>query len=395
MNRPLRIGLFTNSYPPIVDGVSVLVAEHHAELLLQGQESHIFTFGYRNHRDVTPNVWRSPGIPLGIAATPRLSISKFRANFRLDQRSMRIVETLDVIHVHDPFSISDIGFSLAQRYKIPLVFTNHTRHDLYLQNYSPLTKRFLQRYMEYQLRRIITNAAQVTAPSTDTVHWLQSLVQALAPIYRDRIQVMNNPINLHKFENPTPRSSRTSLKIAPSTTIFMYVGRLTPEKNLLAFAEAFSAALDAGADVHWVIIGEGIEERTLSERLEGKLDRVSFLGQIEPDELPGYLLLADVFATTSISETNPLSVTEALASAKPFIGWDAPWWHEYPNHERAGLLASTPTELVTNIQFMVENPAQRLAMGQAAKQISRAFDSRSFTARWISIYEGVAQAPLP
>jgi glycosyltransferase involved in cell wall biosynthesis len=132
---------------------------------------------------------------------------------------MRIVETLDIIHIHDPFSISDIGLGLAQRYKIPLVFTNHTRHDIYLQNYSPLTKRFLQRYMEYQLRRIITNAAQVTGPSADTVSWLQSLVQTLDPIYRDRIQVVNNPINLHKFADPTPRISRTTLKIAPSTTI--------------------------------------------------------------------------------------------------------------------------------------------------------------------------------
>lgn len=62
-DQRLRIGLFTDSFPPIINGVSVVLSNLHAELLAQGQDAHIFTFG--NHESAQPNVWVTRGVPLG------------------------------------------------------------------------------------------------------------------------------------------------------------------------------------------------------------------------------------------------------------------------------------------------------------------------------------------
>lgn len=64
-HRPImRIGQFSDSFPPIINGVSAFVAEHHSQLQTQGHEAHVFTFGYTRYQDTLKGVWRTPGLPI-------------------------------------------------------------------------------------------------------------------------------------------------------------------------------------------------------------------------------------------------------------------------------------------------------------------------------------------
>src|SRR5258708_13091707 len=58
---PIRIGQFTDSFPPIINGVSAFISEHHKQLLEQGCKAYIFTFGYAKYRGT--GAVRSPGVP--------------------------------------------------------------------------------------------------------------------------------------------------------------------------------------------------------------------------------------------------------------------------------------------------------------------------------------------
>ncbi|HLY28672.1 MAG TPA: glycosyltransferase [Aggregatilineales bacterium] len=373
----MRIGQFTDSFPPIINGVSAFISEHHQQLLRQGCRAYIFTFGYNKYR--APGVVRSPGLPYGP--------SEFRTNLFLSPRATRLARGLDVFHVHEPFGIGGIALRIARQADRPVIFTNHTQHDVYIENFPKLIQPPLQGHMLRTMATFLRSSAISTTPSEFTARWMRHI----APEVGDRVQVVHNGIDLSKFDHAGMPFPREQLGISPSSTVFIYVGRLTPEKNLPVFAEAFLQAVQSGSDADWIVVGEGRLHTVLQEQLGAIASRVHFLGAMPRQQIPAYLALADVFATPSLSEVNPISVIEAMASGKPFIGLQAGWWSEFEGHERAGILTqhSTPA-LLDAISRLCRDRAHRLAMGIQARLVSQQFDIRSVTARWLELYSRVA-----
>ncbi len=379
----LRIGQFTDSFPPVINGVSTFVAEHHAELLARGQSAHVFTFGYARHVDRDANIWRSRGWPLGT--------SQFRMGWKLSAQARCEADRLDVLHAHEAIDIGHVAAFLVRQQRRPLIFTNHTRHDLYVRNYPRLFQPMLLRFVSQNIVNFMRGSTLTTAPSQDTVRWLQSL----APDVADRIRVVRNGIRLDSFERPPDRALRATLGIPEARTLFIYVGRVTPEKNLLALADALIAAINQGADAHWVVIGDGQSSAALEARLAPIRSRVSLLGARPHDQVQQYLTMADVFATTSFSEVNPVSVIEALACGKPYLGLQAAWWDEFADDtdpEPAGLLTqNNPRDLAAAILRLCADRTVHERMGQRAKCLSRRFDIRVVTSQWLDIYREIVE----
>jgi len=174
--------------------------------------------------------------------------------------------------------------------------------------------------------------------------------------------------------------------------LFMYIGRLTPEKNLPVFVEAFRLAVEAGANCHWLVIGDGSQRAELESLAAPLGDRVQFLGKVPRVDIPPYLALADVFATPSLSETNSLSVIEALSCGKPFLGLQSPWWDEFAAEQPAGLLTDhAPSALAAGIQRLTASSELRAALGGQAKNISAQFDIKTVTSRWLDLYRRVVE----
>jgi glycosyltransferase involved in cell wall biosynthesis len=379
-DQKLKIGLFTDSFPPIINGVSVVLSHLHAELLAQGQDAHVFTFG--SHESAQPNVWVTYGVPLGN--------SPFHAALMLDRPSARVAQTLSVFHIHDPFNIAAVALRMAKHLRRPVIFTNHTRHDIYIEErWSSVLRPMIKLYVETQMVTMLRASQIITAPSRSALRWMQQL----APEAAHRMRVVHNGIPLQRFDQlPQDVLRREQLGISETATIFGYVGRVSPEKNLEVFAEAFVRAAQQGADAHWIVIGDGGTRAELEAITARVAERVHFLGRVPNEALPRYLPLFDVFGMPSLSDTNPLSVTEAMACYKPFLGVRADWWEEYPDHQRAGLLAeNNASELAAAMLWFCQNPEARRAMGECAYQISRHFDIRNIAAQWIAIYSELAE----
>jgi 1,2-diacylglycerol 3-alpha-glucosyltransferase len=378
----VQVGQFTDSFPPIVNGVSAFVSEHHRELLAQGHVAHIFTFGVATESD--SGVHRTRGVPL--------FNSPFRANLRVDGAAERVAQSLQVFHMHEATMAAGwAALNLAWRYRKPLVFTNHTRHDLYINNYPRIMRPFLHTYIQRVIAYAIRNSDLVTAPSHDTAHWLR----ALAPECGEHIQVVRNGIRLDEphTEDATEREAmRCALGISPEATVFIYIGRLSPEKNLMAFAEAFRSTIQQNpkTDAHWLVVGDGMCRPDLEARTAAIRPRVHFVGQVPRPRVRQYLAAADVFATPSLSEVNPVSVIEALACAKPYVGLQAAWWDEFAG-ERAGVLCNDVADLREAILGLSRNRDLRRELGQRAQDLSQQFDIRVITARWVELYGRVLE----
>lgn len=382
----LKIGHFTDSFPPVINGVSTLVTELHAELLAHDEESHVFTTGPAHNVTLdAPHVWRSNGV--------RLGTSPFYANPWLNLKSRRMARALDVMHAHDSLAIGTVAARLSHAWRKPLVFTHHTRHDIYVLNFPRRLIPLLRAYAFGTVRLLMRASTITTAPSSDAARWLKNL----SPQYADRVRVLHNGARLERFDNLDDQLARDDFGIGPEQTIFITVSRLAPEKNLSAFAEALIKAVNDGAQAHWLVLGDGPSRPKLEAQVAPIHDRVRFFGAIPNARIGSYLTMADVCAITSLSETNCISAIEGMACGLPYLGVQADWWEDFTvgHGLEAGLIAQRSTEeLACAIRRLCDDVPLRARMGAQAKRLSRKFDIRTITQQWLALYRELAPARL-
>ena len=119
----MRIGLFTDTYPPYINGVSTSIAMLQNALEKQGHEVFIVTVNaekmkYENEEKVI----RIPGIPIGIYDYRLTGIYPLRAIEKIRKWN------LDVIHSHTEFGVGTFARLIAKQLNIPLVHTCHTMY---------------------------------------------------------------------------------------------------------------------------------------------------------------------------------------------------------------------------------------------------------------------------
>jgi glycosyltransferase involved in cell wall biosynthesis len=98
---------------------------------------------------------------------------------------------------------------------------------------------------------------------------------------------------------------------------FLYVGRVSREKNLQLLADAFIELTDAGFSSNLIIVGDGAFRNDLERMLQGY--PVLFTGFLSGDELSAVYASADVFVFPSATDTFGNVVLEAQASGLPVI----------------------------------------------------------------------------
>lgn len=144
----------------------------------------------------------------------------------------------------------------------------------------------------------------------------------------------------------------------------IYVGRLSPEKNLPGLLEAI-----AGLEVELTIIGDGPQRQELQEKAARCGLEVTFLGNQPHHELPKFLNQADLFILPSISEGHPKVLLEAMACGLPVIGTKTPGIQALIRHRETGYLCGTaPAAIRAAIQEMIGNAELRHYLGHKGRE---------------------------
>ena len=360
----MRIGMIADAYRPVVSGVTNYIYLNKSVLEANGHQVYVFTFGEGEYKDDEPNIIRSPGLPL-VDSGYYLSLSYKR-------EARKLLYTMDVVHVHHPF----FGGSLALRYcrprGIPIIFTNHTRYDLYAQFYLPVLPDIISETMLQAYMPSFCRACDLTiAPS-------EGLRQILVKMGVDvPIEVVPNGVNLQPFSQPTTIKDRKEFNYTSENIILIYVGRLGPEKNLSFLLRSFAGTSQALDHVRLLLIGGGPERDNLENQARnmGIESKVIFTGMIPYEELPGYLGIADAFVTASVSEVHPLSVIEAMASGLPVLGIISPGVGDTIQDGTTGFLAIDDLAAFTaKMVRLVSDHDLRKKMGAAAKEAAKTFD---------------------
>ena len=308
----LRIGLFTDTYAPQVNGVSISLQLVSEGLQRRGHQVTIFAPRIPGYKDDQLGVVRLPSLkylndpPIYVAVlgTPRSTWSLTRKHF-------------DVLHAHSPLTVGLLAYFTASTKNLPLIYTYHTSITDYTHYLKVIGGTGVIRHAARWFSTTSTNLGnQIVVPSRK-FHRLLLEQRVTKPIH-----IIPNGIDLSNFKTAKhPGSFRKKLGLKPDAPILLSVGRIDPEKGLDFLIDAFARMSDRIPEAHLVFAGDGSARKKLEEHAAATKvnNRIHFLGMVNRAELPDLLHDSPVFLSASTTEVNPISVIEAIASGLPLV----------------------------------------------------------------------------
>lgn len=382
----MRIGMMADIYKPHVSGVTMYISLNKRFFEQAGHEVFVFTFGDDDYEDEESNVIRSPGI--------HLAETGLYLNFRYNRRAQRLLKTMDIVHVNHPITSGRLALRYAQPVGIPIVFTNHTRYDLYAQIYTPMLpdvvgESAVRAYMPFFCKSVDL----VIAPSPGLRNILKNYgVQS-------NVEVIPNGVDISPFQAKVEPVSRAELGFGEDMTLLTYMGRLGPEKNLPFLLRAFGGVASAFDKVGLLIVGDGPVRDDLEDRvrLMGLTNSVRFTGLVPYADMPRYLAAADAFVTASVTEVHPLSVIESMAAGLPVVGIHSPGVGDTVVDGVSGLLAHQEDLAVFTAMLvrMVTEVDNRKRMGEQARLAAQSYAIERTAQILLDRYEQLLQTARP
>jgi glycosyltransferase involved in cell wall biosynthesis len=323
---PLRVGLFTNNYFPMLGGVPTAVETIRQGLEALGHEVVIVAPRMAGADDGGRRVIRVPAVPAPTYPDFALPLP---LGPLLDRR-LRALD-LDVFHAHHPFLLGVSARRLARISHRPFVFTYHTLYDRYA-HYVPLPRAMVARRAIRWSVGFASTADLVLAPSDFVARRLR------AQGVRRPIEVLPTGIDLDRFRPGDRGAARRALGLGADDRVLLYVGRLDREKNLEFLLDALARVRTPRARL--LLVGRGTQAAALARAAAARClgGRLELRGGSPPDGLPAYYRAADAFVFTSTTETQGLAVLEAMACGLPVVAVRASGIEEVVAEGVSGLL---------------------------------------------------------
>ncbi|MCC6188843.1 MAG: glycosyltransferase [Anaerolineales bacterium] len=386
----MRLGQLTDCYLPVINGVTSFVRLFKRTLAEMGAEPYVFTSGYPNYADDEPNVLRSPGVPMGSTG--------YYAYLNYSAHAWELVNTMDVLHVHHPLLAASLARRVSRRRGQPVIFTSHTRYDLYAHYYLPfLPARTAAALMAAWMRHVARGFDLILAVSAAAETMLRAM-RVTAPI-----EVIPNGIALEPYTRAWQAgrgdpAARAALGLPAAGFVAMYVGRLGLEKNLPLLLDAFEQARRQAPEAVLALVGGGPLEAELRRAAQrpGLAGAVHFLGRRPNEAIPALVANADAFVTASVTEGHPIAVIEALAAGLPVVALDVPGIRETISSGENGRLASpgpdaaaSAAALGATLAEVARAPTLRQALSDGARASAQQYSIQATTRRILDSYKAL------
>jgi len=200
------------------------------------------------------------------------------------------------------------------------------------------------------------------------------------------IHLIPNGVDTDRFR-PTARGPRT-------TRTVLYVGRLSPEKNVETLIAAV-AKLAARFDLRLTLVGVGpLRGRleTVATELGVSLEIVPFVDHLA---LPAVYAAADAFVLPSLTEGHPKVLLEAMSCGLPCVASDVGGNRSILAGKGAGLLfdPGDPGALASAIERVLMQEGLARSLGDRARaEVTERYDLAVLVAREIALLQRVASA---
>ncbi|MFA5156302.1 MAG: glycosyltransferase family 4 protein [Candidatus Omnitrophota bacterium] len=304
---------------------------------------------------------------------------------RLYKALKQIINKVDIIHTHNPYSAGLVGSIIGANYKKPIVMTFHLNLLNFFNEERP-------RYHEKIAKSSLRNYKNFVV-NTNTLK--DALIERFK-IDSNYIKVISPYVNIEKFNlGVSGEIVRKELNIPKNSVVLLFVGRLVTTKDVLTLLKAIKHMRDD--NMFCLIIGNGPLENDLKKYCQnnnlGLEKKIFFLNKITVDNLPKYYAACDIFVLPSISEGFGLTFLEAWASGKSVIGTDIPIVkNEVIKNGINGLIFERGNyySLAEKIKDLINNTETRMRMGLAGRTlVENNFSARIFLTKHLKLYENL------
>jgi 1,2-diacylglycerol 3-alpha-glucosyltransferase len=374
----MRIALATDIYLPQVSGVADSVDLLARTLLGRGHAVRIYAPDLPGAApDATVfrrPAWAVPGSGGGLALVSPFGML----------RDLRCFVP-DVVHTHSCSTLGLAAMVAARRLGVPLVGTDHTFPADYL-HYVGLDYAAFGFAARKAAALYYHRCAYVTTPSRSLLAELEAYGLARPAA------VVSNHIPSQIFK-PLPRRAELRARLGLQRPTVLLFGRIAVEKNLDFALEVF-ARVCAQIDVELAVVGDGPYRATFESRVRarGLASRVRMCGVLRGAPLVEAINAGDIFLTTSRSETQSMTMLQAMACGLPVVAARAGGLVEYVADGKTGFLVDPKDAraFLPPILALFRDSDLRSRMSREALASVAVFDPETITARFEEIYRSLA-----
>ena len=311
-----RVGLFIDTWYPMVDGV-IKVVDNYARRLVNYCEVVVFcpeTRGFSREDDekLPYKVVRCHSVPIiGYdydLPTPALD-PLFEAQV--------ISSGIDMVHIHSPFSVGTAGLLYAKLHRIPVVATLHSQ---YKQDFEkPLRTDLALKLVMGRIMGVFNACDECWAVNAGIKDLYEKEYGLTAPCKVRLNATDHKPV---EDKEEAARIVNQTYGIPSSATVFLFVGRINFIKNIDFTVRALARAKELGlGNFRMLFAGKGQDEDKLVQLVkeQGLTDEVIMCGLTDKPMLERLYSRAKLFLFPSLYDANSLVQIEAACQGTPTL----------------------------------------------------------------------------
>ena len=422
----MRIGLFTDTYRPSINGIVFVVESLKRELEVLGHEVFVFcpakTIAPSRDDELSDN-----GHIIRFPSVKGAFFDDYDTSIFFPPRELLKIKRLelDVIHIFTPSQIGLVGVRAAYKYSVPCVIQHCTDMYEFAEHYPavlpgvlalggvvlPLSAKFDGK----DYREIL----KIYRPRTSVTKWNQDIIEQIITMlyskadavialsrksqqqleswqnddYHYDITLMPNGVNAL----PRPTSAhvaefRKTWGLRASDEVFGFVGRLGEEKNLPVLIEAFETHIaEARPNSKLLFVGD-FEYRAVLEEMARDTpyaDRIIFTGALPREELGVAYEVLDVFCFPSLKDTQGWVLHEAAHARRPIVIVDQEVSEVVRDGESGVFVENTADSMAEGIISLLKSPKKRREYGEMSKKLAAKYTERRQVRKLEALYQRV------
>lgn len=353
MDKKITIGLFIDTFFPMIDGV-IMVVDNYAKRLAQYANVIVFApqipgekyddskFNYKVVR------CKSLNLPTVDYALP---IPKLDFKFMKELKNSK----LDIVHIHSPFSIGKMGINYAKKHHIPVIGSMH----------SQFKQDFLRATKSEKIANILT---KIVIKQFNRCDECWAVNDEVANIffkeyhYKELPKVMNNATDMSLVEDMEQAKNIINQKhnISPNEKVFLFVGRINKLKNIFFIVDSIKI-LKKKCDFKFkmLFVGSGQDEEQLKKVIKNNNleNEIIMCGKVTDREmLANYYARADLFLFPSLYDASSIVQIESASQKTPTLFLEGAVTNATVTKDVNGFIVENDTEKYANkIMEIIKN----------------------------------------
>jgi len=387
----MRVGIFTESYPPLVNGVStsILMLEH--ALTKLGHEVFIITVSDNKKDYVLENnghILRLPSVNLANCYDYKMT-----SVYPIKAVNMIKKMNLDVIHSNVEFTVGIFARVVSEQLSIPLVHTYHTNWEDYT-HYITKNKKILDDICKKLLKYLVVffedkTVTELIVPSNKIYNLFKDKYKFTKNIHIIQTGIETSKFYKENFNQKDINSLKKKLGIKKKDFVVMTVSRLAKEKSVDRIINNHKELVKKYSNMKLLIVGDGPDIDKLKDEAKslGVSDSVIFTGKVPLSDIPIYYQLGNVFVTASKSETQGLTVVEAISSSLPVVAVKDDSFVNSVIEDFNGFVFTDDEKYINSISKLYDDKELYNRLSNQSRLLSEDFSSEYFALKVLKVYE--------